>query len=220
MPNNDIQHSLLPKPHAYLIRDRDRVYGAAVTRRLRASGIRDKPIAPGSPWQNGFAERLIGSIRPRVRSSSDCPGRSALTPNPYEVCCLLQRVEDSSVSWQRRYNPSCHPAKQRPHRIGAGRGWPSPLLLSNLVFGTDSPSLVCCQRAICSPPQCQQKRHCGDGRGLRPNRTDLGRKVPLDPTSPADRMPGDPDANSFFRWQLQNTVSACVFLGQGKGRGI
>jgi transposase InsO family protein len=47
----------------YLIRDRDRVYGAAVTRRLRAMGIRDKPIAAGSPWQNGFAERLIGSIR-------------------------------------------------------------------------------------------------------------------------------------------------------------
>jgi len=47
----------------YLIRDRDRVYGAAVIHRLRAMGIRDKPIAPGSPWQNGFAERLIGSIR-------------------------------------------------------------------------------------------------------------------------------------------------------------
>src|SRR5712672_529126 len=47
----------------HLIRDRDRVYGAAVTHRLRAMGIRDKPIAPGSPWQNGFAERLIGSIR-------------------------------------------------------------------------------------------------------------------------------------------------------------
>jgi transposase InsO family protein len=26
-------------------------------------GIRDKPIAPASPWQNGFAERLVGSIR-------------------------------------------------------------------------------------------------------------------------------------------------------------
>jgi transposase InsO family protein len=26
-------------------------------------GIRDKPIAPGSPWQNAFPERLIGSIR-------------------------------------------------------------------------------------------------------------------------------------------------------------
>src|SRR5467141_934395 len=48
---------------SYMIRDRDRVYGAVVIRRLRAMGIRDKPIAPASPWQNGFAERLIGSIR-------------------------------------------------------------------------------------------------------------------------------------------------------------
>ena len=47
----------------YMIRDRDRIYGAVVTRQLRAMGIRDKPIAPASPWQNGFAERLIGSIR-------------------------------------------------------------------------------------------------------------------------------------------------------------
>ena len=46
-----------------MIRDRDRIYGAVVTRRLRATGIRDKPTAPASPWQNGFAERLIGSIR-------------------------------------------------------------------------------------------------------------------------------------------------------------
>ena len=47
----------------YLIRDRDRIYGSVVTRRLRAMGIRDKPTAPASPWQNGVAERLIGSIR-------------------------------------------------------------------------------------------------------------------------------------------------------------
>jgi hypothetical protein len=38
----------------YLIRDRDGIYSAAVTRRLRAMGIRDKPIAPASPWQNSF----------------------------------------------------------------------------------------------------------------------------------------------------------------------
>jgi transposase InsO family protein len=49
-------------PHS-LIRDRDRIYGSVVTRRLRAMGIRDKPTAPASPWQNGVAERLIGSIR-------------------------------------------------------------------------------------------------------------------------------------------------------------
>lgn len=36
---------------------------AIVTRRRRAMGIRDKPIAAASSWQNGFAERLIGSIR-------------------------------------------------------------------------------------------------------------------------------------------------------------
>ena len=47
----------------YMIRDRDPIYGTVVTRRLRTMGIRDKPTAPASPWQNGFAERLIGSIR-------------------------------------------------------------------------------------------------------------------------------------------------------------
>ena len=40
-----------------MIRDRDRIYGTIVTRRLCAMGIRDKPIAPASSWQNGFAER-------------------------------------------------------------------------------------------------------------------------------------------------------------------
>src|SRR5712672_1343824 len=47
----------------YLIRDRDACYGHAVTRRLSAMGIRDHPAAARSPWQNGYAERLIGSIR-------------------------------------------------------------------------------------------------------------------------------------------------------------
>src|SRR3984893_7056488 len=47
----------------YMIRDRDRSYGPVVTRRLRSMVIRDKPTAPASPSQNGFAERLIGSIR-------------------------------------------------------------------------------------------------------------------------------------------------------------
>ena len=47
----------------YMIRDRDGCYGHDVTKRLAAMGIRDHPIAPRSPWQNGHAERLIGSIR-------------------------------------------------------------------------------------------------------------------------------------------------------------
>src|SRR5262245_13419351 len=48
---------------AYLMRDNDRVYGHVFTSRVRAMGIRDRPISPGSPWQNGIAERLIGTLR-------------------------------------------------------------------------------------------------------------------------------------------------------------
>jgi transposase InsO family protein len=47
----------------YLIRDRDGAYGEIFIRRLAAMGIRDRPICARSPWQNGHAERLIGSIR-------------------------------------------------------------------------------------------------------------------------------------------------------------
>jgi transposase InsO family protein len=46
-----------------VVRDHDSVYGEIFIRRLRAMGIRDRPIAPRSPWQNGHAERLIGSLR-------------------------------------------------------------------------------------------------------------------------------------------------------------
>jgi hypothetical protein len=37
----------------YLVRDNDRAYGHVFTSRVRAMGIRDRPISPGSPWQNG-----------------------------------------------------------------------------------------------------------------------------------------------------------------------
>ena len=47
----------------YLIRDRDGAYGEVFIRTLRSIGIRDRPTSPRSPWQNAYAERLIGSIR-------------------------------------------------------------------------------------------------------------------------------------------------------------
>src|SRR6516165_5037932 len=47
----------------YLVRDNDRAYGQAFTNRIRAMGIRDRPISPRSPWQNPYAERLIGTLR-------------------------------------------------------------------------------------------------------------------------------------------------------------
>jgi transposase InsO family protein len=48
---------------AYLVRDNDRAYGHVFTSRVRAMGIRDRPISPGSPWQNAYVERLIGTVR-------------------------------------------------------------------------------------------------------------------------------------------------------------
>jgi transposase InsO family protein len=50
-------------PPAYLLRDRDGVYGEVFQRRLAEMGIRQILIAPRAPWQNPFAERVIGSIR-------------------------------------------------------------------------------------------------------------------------------------------------------------
>jgi transposase InsO family protein len=47
----------------YLVRDNDGAYGHVFTRRVRAMGIRDRPISPSSPWQNGYVERLIGTLR-------------------------------------------------------------------------------------------------------------------------------------------------------------
>src|SRR6202011_1366437 len=47
----------------YIVRDRDAVYGDVFIRRLRAMGIRDRPTAARSPWQNGYCERAIGAIR-------------------------------------------------------------------------------------------------------------------------------------------------------------
>ena len=50
-------------PPSYLVRDNDGAYGQTFTSRLRAMGIRDRPISPRSPWQNPYVERLIGTLR-------------------------------------------------------------------------------------------------------------------------------------------------------------
>jgi len=47
----------------YLIRDRDGTYGSVFRDRVTAMGIVEIVIAPRSPWQNAYAERVSGSIR-------------------------------------------------------------------------------------------------------------------------------------------------------------
>jgi putative transposase len=47
----------------WLLRDRDAIYGDAFRRRVAGMGITEVITSPSSPWQNPYAERLIGSIR-------------------------------------------------------------------------------------------------------------------------------------------------------------
>ena len=47
----------------YLLRDRDNIYGERFRRRVKSLGVDEVRIAPRSPWQNPYVERLIGSIR-------------------------------------------------------------------------------------------------------------------------------------------------------------
>jgi transposase InsO family protein len=48
---------------SYLIRDGDGIYGERVTRRMKSLGINEVITAPASPWQNAYAERVIGTLR-------------------------------------------------------------------------------------------------------------------------------------------------------------
>jgi transposase InsO family protein len=50
-------------PPKYLLRDRDGVYGDQFAKRVAALGLEEKLTAPRAPWQNPYAERLIGTVR-------------------------------------------------------------------------------------------------------------------------------------------------------------
>jgi transposase InsO family protein len=97
----------------YLIRDREGwVLWSGRHRALAAKGIRDHPIAPRSPWQNGHAERLIGSIAGMPRLHCHLRQR-LLVPRP---CCLhrlLQRTPNTFVLGQRLAKSSAHSAARR-----------------------------------------------------------------------------------------------------------
>src|SRR5947199_10559781 len=75
---------------AYLVRDNDRAYGHVFTSRVSAMGIRDRPNSPGSPWQNGHAERLIGTVRRECLDRILIFGESHPAASSCFVCGILQ----------------------------------------------------------------------------------------------------------------------------------
>src|SRR5499426_3571781 len=74
----------------YLVRDNDRAYGHVFTSRVRAMGIRDRPISPRSPWQNPYAERLIGTVRLECVDRVLVFGEAHLRPNSFFLRGVLQ----------------------------------------------------------------------------------------------------------------------------------
>ena len=47
----------------YLLRDRDQIFGHEFVEQVKAMGIKQVLSAPRSPWQRGYVERVIGTIR-------------------------------------------------------------------------------------------------------------------------------------------------------------
>ena len=68
---------------------------------MRAMGIRDKPTAPASPWQNGFAERLIGSIRGECVDHIIVLGEAHLRRILKSYADYYNRRQNSSIPEQR-----------------------------------------------------------------------------------------------------------------------
>jgi transposase InsO family protein len=90
---------------SFLIRDNDGSYGEVFTRRLRAMGIRDRPISPRSPWQNGYVERVIGSIR------RECLDHLIVRNEPH-----LRRVLRAYTSYYNTTRTHLSLQKDAPHR--------------------------------------------------------------------------------------------------------
>ena len=81
----------------YLLRDRDGIYGLDFRARVDGLGIRQVPISARSPWQNCYAERMIGSIRRECLNHVIVINAWHLRSNSEKLFWLLSSVEDASV---------------------------------------------------------------------------------------------------------------------------
>src|SRR5205814_212599 len=95
----------LEKAPRHLIRDRDQVYGERFSRQAETLDIREAVIAPRSPWQNAYAERVIGTIRRECLDHVGGDRRTVSAGDPVEVRKLLQWDPDPLI-----VGPKTHPS--------------------------------------------------------------------------------------------------------------
>jgi putative transposase len=112
----------------YVIRDRDGIYGEAFRQRVKSLGLQEVLTAAQSPWQNGYAERFIGSLR------RECLDHVVVLNARHlgRVVCsyvILQPVPDAPRAREGLPGrPACSRARSGPdHRLSRGRGTPPSL---------------------------------------------------------------------------------------------
>jgi hypothetical protein len=112
---------------------RDGSFGPAYTRRIRAMGIRDRPTAARSPWQNGHVERL-SSIR------RECMDHTVVFSEAHLHCILRSYVayynQVRTLPEQERTGRSNRSAHRANYRRSAPRRNTSSIR-SDLIFGND-----------------------------------------------------------------------------------
>ena len=122
---------------AYLVRDNECAYGYVFTSRVRAMGIRDRPISFGSPWQNGCAERLIGTLRWECLNQMLIFGEAHLRRALSAYAAYYNQAR-THLALQK--DALFHRAVQRSGAIGAIPifGGAAPPIRPDMIFGKDT----------------------------------------------------------------------------------
>jgi putative transposase len=129
----------------WLVRDRDAIYGDAFRRRVAGMAMTEVITAPSSPWQNPFAERLIGSLR------RECLDHIIILSQSH-----LRRVLARYVAYYHgaRTHLALEKTRRRPDafkRRLKGRSWHSPKWVA-CTIGTSAAPLEALRRL---PPHLQ-----------------------------------------------------------------
>jgi transposase InsO family protein len=118
----------------YLIRDRDACYGTVFVRRVRSLGIRDHPTSARSPWQNAYAERLIGSIRRECLDHIIVVGEQHLR---HVLMCYMEYYNPNASLIEQGCAHSKGHSARRLYRSTAHPWWAAPSIHADLICGRD-----------------------------------------------------------------------------------
>ena len=107
----------------FLLRDRDASYRPIFRKRVEAMGITEVVIAPRSPWQNAYVERVIGSIRRECLDESSS-STSVISAAFFHHTLTITTGPGSSFTGQRLSALASDPAaaERTNHRRSPSRG--------------------------------------------------------------------------------------------------